>query len=219
MAHSQPEPKYVCEGHVSDKENLLKEVTTFRALPNQNEHFLCQAEASTISGTFPHVFCLCLEELYNPKGRHMPWLGSRKLTLACLRGIFCSLPDPSTLLCPPCWDLSLPAAFFPAWQFSTWWGWPYMVDSVSNSQTHAHFLSGSVFGDILSSLPNPWSCSAPRELSGRHCSSLSCSFGYVLGHMASVFLPVSVCPSPCLLTCPSISVSLLLLSVAQNIEK
>lgn len=27
MAHSQPEPKYVCEGHVSDKENLLKEVT------------------------------------------------------------------------------------------------------------------------------------------------------------------------------------------------
>lgn len=66
-----------------------------------------------------------------------------------------------------------------------------MVDSVSNSQTHAHFLSGSVFGDILSSLPNPWSCSAPRELSGRHCSSLSCSFGYVLGHMASVFLSSS----------------------------
>lgn len=44
MAHGQPKPKYVCEGHISDKENILKEVTTFRALLNINVH---QIKAST----------------------------------------------------------------------------------------------------------------------------------------------------------------------------
>jgi hypothetical protein len=34
MAHNQPNPKYVCEGHFSDKENILKEVINFRNLPN-----------------------------------------------------------------------------------------------------------------------------------------------------------------------------------------
>lgn len=125
---------------------------------------------------------------------------------------------------PPCCaqlveTFPCPSAFPPlASEFSGGWGWPYMVGSVSNSRKHAHSPPGSLFGDILSSAPNSRSCSAPWEVSGRHCSSLSHSFGYVLEHMASVFLPVSVCPSPYLLTCPSVSLSLhslLLQSVVQ----
>lgn len=36
MAHNQPKSKYVCEGHISDKENVLKEVTNLRDLSNIN---------------------------------------------------------------------------------------------------------------------------------------------------------------------------------------
>lgn len=179
-----------------------------------------------ISGAFSHVLWLHSEELCNPEGRsRVPGhiLGQESQHLHVEEGTFCSLPEPSTLLCPTRWDLSLPFCFSPlASEFSGGWGWPYMVGSVSNSRKHAHSPPGSLFGDILSSAPNSRSCSAPWEVSGRHCSSLSHSFGYVLEHMASVFLPVSVCPSPYLLTCPSVSLSLhslLLQSVVQDMGR
>lgn len=64
-AHSQPKPKRVREGHISDKENILKEVTNFRDLSNINM-VLTMSTSSAMSGVFPHVFCLHLEELCNP---------------------------------------------------------------------------------------------------------------------------------------------------------